>query len=252
MGEAQARARIPLIDELRGICVVGMVIYHALYDLTQNFAVPVPFFEASWMGFVQQLGACVFIFLAGVACRLSRSNLRRGLWCLGVAAGITLVTAVLFPDFTVYFGIMHFMGTAMVLFALLRRALDRLPVWAGFGAFLLIFALTWRLPGGMLGLPGLGVALPRSLYSSPLLAPLGFPPAGFGGFDYFPLLPYLPLFIAGSFFGVPYRERRMPAPFYHSFVPVFGAAGRHALAIYVLHQPIVYGALTALRWAGVL
>lgn len=67
--------------------------------------------------------------------------------------------------------------------------------------------------------------------------------------DYFPLIPYLGWFLLGAAAGKSlYKEK-------HSFFPGKGKSriklpflwlGRHALLIYLIHQPVIYGLLLLL------
>jgi uncharacterized membrane protein len=75
------------------------------------------------------------------------------------------------------------------------------------------------------------------------LLPLGIHTPFYASFDYFPLLPWLGIFLAGAALGksayVAKRSlirRRLPVSF-------INFAGRHSLLIYILHQPVILGVL---------
>lgn len=60
----------------------------------------------------------------------------------------------------------------------------------------------------------------------------------------FALLPWLFLFWAGYFLhGVVGRARMEPLR--RSVCPALGWMGRHSLLLYLLHQPVIYGVLSA-------
>ena len=133
----------------------------------------------------------------------------------------------------------------MVLFWLLRPLLDKIPLWAGLAVFGLLTWLTWNIQNGQLGFaPIWSLQLPASWYQSNWLMPLGFVPNGFFSADYFPLLPWVFVFFAGSLAGVPLKEGRFPAFVYPTHVRWLAAVGRHTLWIYLLHQPVIYGVLS--------
>ena len=86
------------------------------------------------------------------------------------------------------------------------------------------------------------MALPKGLYADLFTAWLGFPFPGFVSSDYFPLLPWIFLFWSGYFL---YRLRPEEPHRELPRVAVLTWMGRHSLLIYLLHQPVVYGVLTA-------
>ena len=62
--------------------------------------------------------------------------------------------------------------------------------------------------------------------------------------DYFALLPWLFLFWAGYFLHFCMGRQRME-PLRRSVCPALGWMGRHSLLLYLLHQPVIYGVLSA-------
>jgi uncharacterized membrane protein len=59
--------------------------------------------------------------------------------------------------------------------------------------------------------------------------------------DYFPMLPWIFVYAAGIFVGKLAKAGKFPKALYKSRVPVFGWMGRHALILYIVHQPVIYG-----------
>lgn len=237
------KQRVHLLDEFRGFVILLMVFYHGVYDIVFIFDVDFPFFYSPFMHYLQVFIAGTFIIVSGIACRFSRNNLKRGALALGLGLLFTLVTAVVMPDQIVMFGVLHLLGSAMILFALLRPLLDKLPPLSGTLLFVLLQIFTLRVPSGLLGYPPLAVRLPESLYANPYLFWLGFPSPSFFSSDYFPLIPWVFLFLAGSYFGVFFQQGRAPKFAYRSHCPPLAKIGRHTIWIYLLHQPIVYGIL---------
>uniref|UniRef100_UPI0040258421 heparan-alpha-glucosaminide N-acetyltransferase domain-containing protein n=1 Tax=Faecalibacterium sp. TaxID=1971605 RepID=UPI0040258421 len=94
------------------------------------------------------------------------------------------------------------------------------------------------------GFGGLRLALPDAWYANYFTAFFGFLPFDFYSTDYFALLPWLFLFWAGYFLhGVVGRARMEPLR--RSVCPALGWMGRHSLLLYLLHQPVIYGVLSA-------
>lgn len=110
---------------------------------------------------------------------------------------------------------------------------------------LFLFFLTYNIGNGYLGFGTLKIMLPESWYGGNALFALGFTDSSFYSADYFPLLPWLFVFIAGTYLGVWAQQGRFPEWAYRSRAPFFQLMGRHSLAIYILHQPVIYGVLAA-------
>ena len=108
----------------------------------------------------------------------------------------------------------------------------------------LLFVLTNQVPQGYLGFETLRLcALPKAWYS-PNWFWLGLPDlTKFYSADYFPLIPWLFLFWCGLFLARLWRPRAGLAP--RGLRPL-ALVGRHTLLVYMLHQPVLYGAL----WLG--
>lgn len=241
--------RIHLMDELRGFAVFCMVFYHGFYTLA--FLMGQSWGEWLYRFFMpaEPWFAGLFIFIAGISSNLTHSNLVRGVKLLGVALLVTLATAIAVPDELIVFGILHFLSVCMIAFGLLqllRRRLGRTEeppfrLWPVVVCAVL-FVVTRYLASGYLQIPFvLRVFLPSGWYQA-WLAPLGLPGPGFSSADYFPLLPWCFVFAAGTVVGRLAKAGKFPAWTYPSRVPFFSFLGRHALLIYVLHQPVIYGA----------
>jgi uncharacterized membrane protein len=241
--------RIHLMDELRGFAVFCMVFYHGFYTLA--FLMGQSWGEWLYRFFMpaEPWFAGLFIFIAGISSNLTHSNLVRGVKLLGVALLVTLATAIAVPDELIVFGILHFLSVCMIAFGLLqllRRRLGRTEeppfrLWPVVVCAVL-FIVTRYLASGYLQIPFvLRVFLPSGWYQA-WLAPLGLPGPGFSSADYFPLLPWCFVFAAGTVVGRLAKAGKFPAWTYPSRVPFFSFLGRHALLIYVLHQPVIYGA----------
>jgi len=181
------------------------------------------------MKFFRDCFVSVLIVLAGISCCLSRSNLRRGIKTLLCGLGITAVTACIVPDQIIIFGVLHFFGCAMLLWALVGRYLEKLPMWPGVTVCVLLFFAGQEL-----------YAATEGISKNFLLFMLGFN-TGHYSTDYYPLIPWVFLFLAGGFLGRRFREGRVPALFTRDPVPALSRIGCHTLPIYLLHQPVLYG-----------
>lgn len=246
----KSRGRAGLLDEVRGFAIICMVVYHAMYDLNTIFGLDIPIFFESWFDVIRDIFAGAFIFISGTVCRYSRNNMRRGIQCFFLGMIITFVLPF-FIDGTVYFGILHFMGISMMLFGLGEKILDVLPAAAGILLCAALFTLTWNLPNGHIdaatgqpigffGISGVfELRLPAQAYNDAMF-PLGLPSPKFSSADYFPLMPWFFLFLAGSYFGIWAKSGSLPKFFYATRIKWLAAVGRYTIWIYVLHQPILY------------
>jgi len=242
--------RVYAIDEIRGLSILLMVIYHAVYDIVFIFGVPFPFFSSPFMNALRDIFAGLFIVISGVACRYSRNNIKRGFFCFLFGIAISIVSYIVSPAQFIAFGILHFLGCAMLLYGLLEHLWNRLPSAAMIAILAVLFVFTYGLPNWYVGVPGLlQIALPASLFSFKYGFPLGFPTGGFFSADYFPLMPWFFLFLLGSYVGKYIQQERFPKWFYQPHMPWLGFVGRHTIWIYLAHQPVVYGVLWLVFWA---
>ena len=235
--------RVHLMDELRGVLIIGVVLYHLLYDLAVLFPVGIPWMFSDWMNSVRNICAGALIVVSGISCHYTRSNWRRGLRAFGLGMLLTVVTALFIPSQLILFGILHFFGSMMMLYALLRPLLEKVPTMVGLLGSTLLFFLPWPIFSGFIRVLGVTVYLPEFLYNKPLLFPLGFACQGIASADYYPLIPWGFLFLAGSFFGRYVRAGRLPEFCYRSHLPLLARIGNHTMLIYLVHQPVIYGLL---------
>lgn len=235
--------RYALLDELRGLSLIAMIGYHGMWDLVYLAGIRAAWYEGLPGRLWQQTVCCIFILLSGFCLALGHAPVRRGLIVFGGGALVTLVTWAVLPEDIVLFGVLTFLGSAMIFTGLLRPWLDRVPGWAGLAGSILLFLLTYHVNAGYLSLGGLYLGqLPDSLYANLLTAYLGFPGPGFYSTDYFSLIPWLFLFWAGFYLYKVVGRPRME-PLRRSICPPLGWIGRHSLVIYMLHQPVLYGLL---------
>lgn len=228
-----AAGRIWEVDFLRGLSILLVVLYHAAYDLVELagvrtlFGWEVPLFSPL-LEALRNFFAGLFIVLCGVSGTLTRSNIRRALKLLAVALAVTAATAIFQPSLAVHFGILHCLGVSILIYGLLLERTKPPTLLAAAAAVL-----------------GVSIALHLFLRQTPIrfdwLLPLGVHSHSYASFDYFPLFPWLAVFLAGAALGKSaYAARKSllkrPPP-----VSFLNIAGRHSLAIYILHQPVLMG-----------
>lgn len=228
--------RYALLDELRGLDLVSMMLYHACWDLVFLFDVNMRWYAGTPGRLWQQTICWVFILLSGFCAPFGRYMLRRGTVVFGAGAVVTLATLVFMPEGRVIFGVLTFLGAAM----LLKKVMPAV----GLAVSAVLFAVCYPVGLGWVGLGGWKLMLPQSLYANYFTAFLGFYPDWFYSADYFGLLPWLFLFWAGYYLHKAVGRRRME-PLRRPVCPALGWMGRHSLLLYLLHQPVIYGVLSA-------
>lgn len=237
------RARIYSMDELRGFAVFCMVFYHGFYTLAYLYQIEIGMVLLRFFMPAEPWFAGLFMLISGISSNLSHSNLVRGFKLLGAALAVTAVTGLFLPDEIIVFGILHFLSVCMILFGLCKPLFDRFRFsWAAVAVCVVLFVCTMGVSRGYLGpFPQFGLVIPDSLYRTNWLAPLGIFNSDFRSSDYFPLLPWIFVFTAGTFLGKLAAAGRFPKFLYPSRVPFFSWLGRHALILYIAHQPVIYG-----------
>ncbi len=236
------KAHYELLDSLRGLCVLSMVTYHGMYDVVNIVGLSVPWFGER-PGYVWQQSICwTFILLSGLCWQLSKKHWQRGLFLLGCAAAISVITYVAMPSEFILYGVLCLLGLSALLLIPLDKVLCRLPAALGLFGMALLFFLFRGVPGGYLGFEGLRLLeLPSGLYQWDALAWLGFPGPGFSSSDYFPLLPWFFLYGVGYFLWKVLCRSEKVLAFLQMGFPPLSFIGRHSLLIYLLHQPVLMG-----------
>ena len=237
------KKRVNIIDEVRGLCIILVVVYHLFYSLAMIFRFESCIEPFNIMRTFQPILPAMFIFISGISFHLSRNNLRRGFILLGVAALITIALWIFMPSQIIWFGIIHFLAVANLLCALLKKPLKKLPAIPGVIICVLLFLLTYNIPRGYIGFEGLwSLELPSSLYSTDLTAFLGFHSYAFRSSDYCPVLPWIFMFLTGVFVGR--YVQKLPEALCRVHIRPLAFIGRHTLIIYLVHQPLIVGAIS--------
>lgn len=239
----QNRTRYHLIDSLRGIAVVSMVLYHFVWDLKYIAGLRWGSYSSLSNLLWQQSICWTFILVSGFCYFLSRRPLKNALVTLIGGAAVTLVTVFATPDAAIYFGVLIFHGSAMLLLLPLRKLLCKIPPIVGIVASFILFLLCYDINNGSLAF-GL-ITLPKALYSNIITAYFGFPPRSFISADYFSFFPWIFLFLTGFFISSLISKAKTPPKILCFKIPVLEWIGRRALIIYLAHQPVLY-ALTLL------
>ena len=234
------KKRIWELDAFRGICILGVVIVHFVFDLVELYGM-VQWEYPLWYKLISGCGF-LFLVLSGICVTLGSHNVRRGLTVFGCGMVITAVTYGMYrlgyagEGIIIYFGVLHCLGICMLLWPVFRKL--PWPVLLGLGIVL----------------AALGFAVDPMRTDCKWLMPLGIIWHGFKSVDYYPLLPNLGYFLIGAVLGkTVYGKKESLLPNVEGGLGFFGflsACGRNSLWIYMLHQPILSGLCWLLMSAG--
>ena len=234
--------RCHLLDSIRGLTVINMILFHAMWDLVYLFDVSCNWYHGTGAYLWQQCICWSFILLSGFCAGMSRHLLRRGSMVFGLGALITLITALFMPEDLIIFGVLTLIGSCMLIMAGIREKAQKIPAIPGLIIHFLLFAFTKHINSRYLGFFKYSwIKLPDWLYHDYLTAYFGFPFDRFYSTDYFSLLPWIFLFLTGFFIYQAWGKKILSIRW--NGISFLNLIGRHALEIYALHQPVIYGLL---------
>lgn len=239
--------RYGVLDGIRGIILISMIAYHTVWDLVNIFDVRWSWFRSD-PGYLWQQSICwSFILLSGFCWSMGRRQLRRGCMVFCAGALVSVVTLIVMPENVVIFGVLTFLGTAMLLLVPVYKYVQKWNPFLGVGAAFALFMIFRSINDGYLGVGSIRlVKLPGSWYANMFTTFLGLPERGFHSTDYFSVLPWLFLFVTGYFlYNIAasrnllrhLENQKLSGPWWLRWL------GRHSLIIYMLHQPVIYGVL---------
>lgn len=242
---AAASKRLASVDLARGLALWAMLVFHLVWDLAAFGWIDADAPHTPGMRWFGHAIAASFLLLVGYSLVLAgnaQGPFKRPLWRsasywrrwgqIVLAAGaISAVSFVLFPETPIFFGILHCIALS---------SLIALPLLAAPPALALVL--------------GVAALLAPSVLAAPLFDAKIFWWTGLGTFlppsnDFRPLLPWLAFVLFGVVLG---RWARPPLP---NPLPARGErglkgaltfCGRHSLAFYLIHQPLLFGLLTLL------
>jgi uncharacterized membrane protein len=224
------KKRIDSIDAMRGLCVTLMVIHHFLLDLIVLCGAPGWLFSNPVFDVLHYIFAGMFIFLSGVSSNFSHSNISRGIKTFAIAMAMTIITSLPIINEPIRFGVLHLLGFCMIFYGLTKKAWDAIPRIVMPLLYIALLVLSQILVSHV----SIGGA-------AKYLFMFGWTYPGFYSADYFPIFPWFFVFLLGTWAGTYIKEGRLPKYFYEFTCPVFPEIGRHALIIYIVHQPVLYG-----------
>ena len=217
----ERRKRIHMLDEIRGFAIICMIFHHAFLDVGDVIGLEWGYEIFDALCTVQPIFWTIFIVISGMCSRLSRNTVKRGILVLVCAGIITLATAVIMPllgfvGAEIYFGILHCLGTCMVITGLLMPLFKKIDFRIGAAVSLILFLFVYG---------------------------IGFHNASFHSADYFSILPWIFMFFFGAFIGKIAADEKLPEPMYKQHSKFLSFVGKNSLWVYLAHQPILYAVM---------
>jgi len=226
--------RLVVIDALRGVAITLMVVYHFCFDLSYFRLADFNFYQDPFWLHSRTFILSMFLLLVGVSLVLaggrkldSQRYMRRLALLIASAALISVSSWWMFGERFIFFGVLHFIALASVLGLLFIRA-----GWVNLvlGAAVILFANYYRFPW----------------FDTPGWRWIGLMTHKPQTEDYVPLLPWFGVVLLGLYSG-PYLARlarQWQGAKKSGLIRMLALSGRHGLVIYLLHQPVLIGALS--------
>jgi uncharacterized membrane protein len=240
-----APGRVALVDAARGLAVATMIAYHFCFDLTYfGWASWQMLDDPAWIAWRNAIVAS-FLFVCGISLALrdldarwlERRFVRRWAQVAGAALLVTAGSWFVVHERYIWFGVLHFVAVALWI---CRRAPKR-----PFLALLL----------GIVAL-GVGLAVQEATFDRQELSWIGFVTHKPLTDDYVPLFPWLGVVLFGCAAGGWWARHglRIARPVAQAWDAVprpgargLAAMGRWSLTIYLVHQPILLGAMAGIH-----
>jgi uncharacterized membrane protein len=232
--------RIPLIDTLRGVALIAMASYHFTWDLEFfGYIEAGTSTQGAWKIYARLI-ATSFLMLVGLSLILAHGqgirwpSVRKRLALVaGAAAIISIATRIAMPQEWIFFGILHNIALSSLLALVFLRVPPLLTGLVALGLFAAMVLDTWVMPG----------IFSSALFDTRLLAWTGFAETIPRSNDFVPVFPWFAAVLAGVSIGGLLRDHgglsRLAAV--QQRPNLLTKAGRHSLAFYLIHQPVLIG-----------
>lgn len=215
--------RIHELDIIRGLAVIGMVIYHYYFILEYYQYADVDILHGQFL-YLARAVQFSFLGLVGISLAISTKSVKaqwiRALKLMGVALIVTIATAIFAPHAYVKFGILHHISVAIFIFAPISKR-PKLALGLGIAAYFI------------------GDFLRGYASASWPLIFLGTASKNFYALDHFSIFPWIGVSLIGIFIGgTIYKNKKGKL---NLEIPYLAFLGRHTLLIYMIHVPILLG-----------
>ena len=222
------------LDVLRGIAILGMIVFHFTFDLSYFGVISADtIYKPGWVLF-QQIIAGTFIFIAGVGFDLCHGQrikwryIKKRVLILGLlSALISIVTYFIFGPFLIKFGILHcILALSLISILIVGLSTSRLIV------ITISLATVYFYLDPPVAIPGSFDFIIRTIHPHHSV-------------DYRPIFPWIIVFLIGMIFSRLIWRSKKPIFFSNktksikSLKPLI-FIGKNSLIIYIIHQPILF------------
>ncbi|MBU7008031.1 heparan-alpha-glucosaminide N-acetyltransferase [Phosphitispora fastidiosa] len=226
--------RVWELDFLRGIALILMVLFHLLYDLNEFYGYPVHYNTGVYF-YIGKTAGILFIMISAISSAFSRNNFKRAVMFLGVGMLITLITHLYNPAYGIKYGILHLLGTSVLIYPLFKN-LDKY-ILAVVGTVII----------------ALGIYFDSTAVGNNYLFLFNLTDSQWVSADYYPMFPWLGVF----FYGVCVQKLIYPdagksaagvriscvrptlLSAMQARLDFIAFLGRHTLSVYLAHQPLL-------------
>ncbi|MDD4353577.1 MAG: heparan-alpha-glucosaminide N-acetyltransferase [Candidatus Nanoarchaeia archaeon] len=213
-------ARFWEIDFFRGIAVIMMIIFHSLFYINYFDFAKLELYSG-FIGRFQMIIPLIFLTVSGISSKLQarfvnkKAVFLRGLKVLGLGLIITLITWLIFPKDFVFFGILHCIGTCILLSYFIKN--EKIAL--------------------ILGLIVLFISSSVNSYNTnyKYVSIVGLRYAQLNTFDYYPLIPWLGVFLIGYYLGSKFIINKKSKINNNKLINAVCFFGKNSLKIYFIH-----------------
>ena len=230
--------RLALIDMARTFALLGMITFHFRFDLVIFGLLPPEVTATSLFYWHARLVAGSFLFLAGLSLWLAHGTALRwpSFWrrlakLTGAAALVSAATYFALPQAWIFFGILHSIALGSILALPFLRAPALLTLTTG---------------AAVMAVPA--ILAPILQWNHPGLRWIGLQTLPTETMDLEPIFPWFGVLLMGLGLGKLLanhwpRLHLTPSRALHALA----WPGRHSLAIYLIHQPVLMGLIWTYR-----
>jgi uncharacterized membrane protein len=241
--------RLDALDALRGLAMLWMTAFHFCFDLSHFGYWPQDFYRDPVWTWQRTLIVSLFLFCAGLGQAIAVAQgpswprfWRRWAQVAGCALLVTAGSWLMYPQSFIYFGVLHGLAVMLIIARLTAHWGSRLWV---LGALVIAikFIAAYAMETG-------AMAQFAENFNAPALNWLGLITRKPITEDYVPLLPWLGVMWWGAAAGSWLTRQRTAClawPLPVALQPL-ATIGRWSLSYYLLHQPLLMGALMAVGW----
>ena len=227
--------RVQAVDAIRGVAIIAMIAYHFCFDLRHFGLTAWDFYRDPFWLHARTLILSSFLMLAGVslvladANGLGRARFWRHIVRIGACAiGVSIASYLIFPRSYIWFGVLHAIALSLIL---IRPVVAHPRVALALGLVVVAAA----------------VVLSSPWFDNRIWGWIGFMTTKPETEDYVPLFPWMGVMLVGIAIGHALMTNEFRAVSAFARLPRFVKwLGRHSLAVYMIHQPLLLGALYAI------